>query len=66
LQHTSNRWHDFETQGSLDFSASAESGDRYRINIFRSQGDIHVAVRPLTSALKGIDSSAGGILSRIR
>jgi twitching motility protein PilT len=39
------RWHEFETQGALDFSASDESGDRYRINIFRSQGDIHVAVR---------------------
>lgn len=39
------RWHEFETQGALDFSASDETGDRYRINIFRSQGDIHVAVR---------------------
>ena len=40
-----NRWRDFETQGALDFSAADEAGDRYRINIFRSQGDIHVAVR---------------------
>ena len=39
------RWHEFETHGALDFSAVDENGDRYRINIFRSQGDIHVAVR---------------------
>jgi twitching motility protein PilT len=45
------RWHEFETQGALDFSASDESGDRYRINIFRSQGDIHVAVRRIQAKI---------------
>jgi twitching motility protein PilT len=50
-----NRWHDFETQGSLDFSASDESGDRYRINIFRSQGDIHVAVRRVQAKILDFD-----------
>jgi twitching motility protein PilT len=50
-----NRWHDFETQGSLDFSASDESGDRYRINIFRSQGDVHVAVRRVQAKILAFD-----------
>lgn len=46
-----NRWHDFETQGALDFSAADASGDRYRINIFRSQGDTHVAVRRIQAKI---------------
>jgi twitching motility protein PilT len=49
------RWHEFETQGALDFSASDESGDRYRINIFRSQGDIHVAVRRVQAKILDFD-----------
>jgi len=40
-----DRWREFESHGSLDFSAKGETGDRYRINIYRSQGDMHVAVR---------------------
>jgi twitching motility protein PilT len=47
----SNRWIDFETRGSLDFSAADESGDRYRINIFRSMGEVHVAVRRVQSKI---------------
>ena len=46
-----NRWTDFETRGSLDFSAADESGDRYRINIYRSMGDMHVAVRRVQSKI---------------
>jgi twitching motility protein PilT len=49
------RWHEFETQGSLDFSAADESGDRYRINIFRSQGDIHVAIRRVQAKILDFD-----------
>jgi twitching motility protein PilT len=40
-----HRWKEFEERGSLDFSAASESGDRFRINIYRSKGDVHVAVR---------------------
>jgi twitching motility protein PilT len=43
------RWNEFETHGSLDFSGTDESGDRYRFNIYRSKGDIHVAVRRVQS-----------------
>lgn len=39
------RWIEFEKHGSLDFSTAGETGDRYRVNIYRSQGEIHVAVR---------------------
>jgi twitching motility protein PilT len=46
-----NRWVEFETHGSLDFSAADETGDRYRINIFRSKGEIHVAVRRVQSTI---------------
>jgi twitching motility protein PilT len=47
----SNRWSDFETRGSADFSSADESGDRYRINIYRSMGDMHVAVRRVQSKI---------------
>ena len=50
------RWNEFETNGSLDFSAADESGDRYRINIFRSQGDIHVAVRRVQAKILDFDA----------
>jgi twitching motility protein PilT len=41
----SSRWREFEVHGSLDFSAAIEQGDRYRINIYRSTGNTHVAIR---------------------
>jgi twitching motility protein PilT len=50
-----NRWRDFETQGALDFSAADEMGDRYRINIFSSQGDMHVAVRRVQAKILDFD-----------
>ncbi len=40
-----SRWPEFQEHGSIDFSAAIDTGDRYRINIYRSRGDIHVAVR---------------------
>jgi twitching motility protein PilT len=45
------RWGDFETFGSLDFSHAGESGDRFRINIYRSKSDINVAVRRVQSKI---------------
>lgn len=51
----SNRWHEFETRGSLDFSAADETGDRYRMNIFRSMGEVHVAVRRVQSKILDFD-----------
>lgn len=40
-----DRWREFEKQGSLDFSCAGATGDRYRINMFRSKGEMHVAIR---------------------
>lgn len=51
----SNRWHEFETRGSLDFSAADDTGDRYRMNIFRSMGEVHVAVRRVQSKILDFD-----------
>ncbi|RIK87665.1 MAG: twitching motility protein PilT [Planctomycetota bacterium] len=48
----SDRWKEFEAHGALDFSCAGETGDRYRINMFRSKGDIHVAVRRVQSKIK--------------
>ncbi|MCI0491669.1 MAG: PilT/PilU family type 4a pilus ATPase [Planctomycetes bacterium] len=49
------RWNEFETHGSLDFSAAIETGDRFRFNIYRSQGDIHVAARRVQSRILDFD-----------
>jgi twitching motility protein PilT len=45
------RWNEFESHGALDFSAADGSGDRYRINIYRSKGEVHVAVRRVQSKI---------------
>jgi len=50
-----NRWSDFEATGALDFSAAADTGDRYRINIYRSKGDLHVAVRRVQAKILDFD-----------
>jgi len=49
------RWMDFEAHGALDFSAADESGDRYRINLFRSEGEMHVAIRRVQSKILDFD-----------
>jgi twitching motility protein PilT len=51
-----SRWKEFETHGSLDFSAADGSGDRYRINIYRSKGDMHVAVRRVQAKILDFDA----------
>jgi twitching motility protein PilT len=50
------RWGEYESRGALDFSAAGESGDRYRINIYRSKGDMHVAVRRVQSKIADFDA----------
>ena len=40
-----DRWRDFENKGSVDFSAAHDTGDRFRINLFRSRGEVHAAIR---------------------
>lgn len=51
----SERWVDFEKHGALDFAATGESGDRFRINMFLSKGDIHVAIRRVQAKISDYD-----------
>ena len=39
-----NRKAEYEQRGSLDFAVLIETGDRFRINVFRSGGDMHAAL----------------------
>ena len=45
------RRHIYDEQGALDFSAQAETGDRFRINVYRSTGEMHVAIRRVQSKI---------------
>jgi twitching motility protein PilT len=49
------RWNDFESRGSIDFSVAADSGDRFRINMYRSMGEIHAAFRRVQSEIYDFD-----------
>lgn len=42
---------EYEARGDLDFSASGNTGDRYRINLFRASGEIHAAIRRVVSKI---------------
>ncbi len=43
---------EFDARGSLDFSAaSTGSTDRFRVNLFRSMGDTHAAIRRVQSKI---------------
>ncbi len=46
---------EYDEKGSLDFSAQAESGDRYRINVFRSTGEMHVAIRRVQAKIPSFE-----------
>ncbi len=50
------RWNEFEAHGALDFSAAGETGDRFRINLFRSKGDMHVAIRRVQAKILDFDA----------
>jgi twitching motility protein PilT len=43
------RHEEFVQHGGLDLAASSESGDRFRINMYRSTGKVHVALRRVQS-----------------
>ena len=50
-----NRWQDFENKGSVDFSTAISTGDRFRINLFRSRGEIHAAIRRVQAKIADFD-----------
>ncbi len=41
----------FEAEGALDFSAKGAGGDRYRVNMFRSTGEVHASIRRVQSRI---------------
>jgi twitching motility protein PilT len=51
----SERWSEFESRGSIDFSVAGDTGDRFRINMYRSMGEIHVAFRRVQSEIFDFD-----------
>ncbi len=46
---------EYDERGDLDFSARGSSGDRYRINMFRSTGEMHTAIRRVQSKIPSFD-----------
>jgi twitching motility protein PilT len=44
LMPEGRRW-EYDEKGALDFSAQCDSGDRFRINAFKSTGEMNVAIR---------------------
>ncbi|MCB9867582.1 MAG: PilT/PilU family type 4a pilus ATPase [Phycisphaerales bacterium] len=51
-----NRQDDYEKRGSVDFSFSGTTGDRYRINVFRSGNEMNAAVRRVQSNIPDFNS----------
>ena len=49
------RLHEFDEKGDLDFSARGDSGDRFRINLFRSTGHAHAAIRRVQSNIPSFE-----------
>ena len=45
------RRHEYDEHGDLDFSAKGSAGERYRINVFRSTGEMHAAIRRVQSKI---------------
>ena len=43
------RLEEYEEHGGLDFACLSKSGDRFRINVFRSDGQMHAALRRVQS-----------------
>ncbi len=49
------RRRDFEEHGALDFSARGSKGDRYRVNMFCSTGEVHASIRRVQSSIPSFD-----------
>lgn len=50
-----DRWRDFENRGSVDFSIAHDTGDRFRINLYRSKGELHAALRRVQAKIIDFD-----------
>lgn len=47
---------DYDAAGALDFAIRGEAGDRYRINVFRSMGEMHASIRRVLSDIPSFES----------
>jgi len=49
------RRHEYDEHGDLDFSYRLESGDRFRVSIFRATGEMHSAVRRVNNYIPSFE-----------
>ncbi len=45
----------YDERGGVDFAAKSPSGDRFRINAFRSEGEMHAALRRVQSRIPNFE-----------
>ncbi len=51
-----NRLGDLDQLGGVDFSVSIDTGDRFRINLFRATGHTHAAIRRVQNKIPDFES----------
>lgn len=49
------RRHEYNERGDLDFAFRDAEGDRFRVNVFRSMGEMHSAIRRVQSKIPSFD-----------
>jgi len=49
------RRQEFQQHGALDFSARGSTGDRYRVNLYRSTGETHASIRRVQSRIPSFE-----------
>ncbi|MCH7721487.1 MAG: PilT/PilU family type 4a pilus ATPase, partial [Planctomycetes bacterium] len=49
------RRHEYNERGDLDFAFRDSDGDRFRVNVFRSMGEMHSAIRRVQSKIPSFD-----------
>ena len=47
---------EYEQHGGVDFAIKTDHGDRFRVNLFRSGGDMHVALRRVQGEIPNFES----------
>lgn len=50
------RVEDYKETGGIDFAIKTEQGDRFRVNAFRSSGEMHVALRRIQSEIPDFET----------
>ncbi|MFQ5491786.1 MAG: type IV pilus twitching motility protein PilT [Phycisphaerae bacterium] len=49
------RRHEYDEHGDLDFSYRGQTGDRYRVNVFRATGEMNSAIRRVQSQIPSFE-----------